>query len=154
MQKNVLGFYALLFCEYSKEMASLHGFHSNVNRNLKYISNAGGNSTAKALSNSVSYKQVLPSPLHFESFSKFCWRNVTAFLSSAYGLSLSRSQLVNTLSICSLSSFYFYYHLSLSLIHRHFISPDSTIFFQFHYGKFHFYFHSPQHDDTRMTFKK
>lgn len=43
MPKNVLGFYALLFCVYSKEMASLHGCHSNVNCYLKYISNAGRN---------------------------------------------------------------------------------------------------------------
>lgn len=53
LQKNVLGFYALLVCDYSEEMASLQGCHSNVNSYLKCIPNAGENCTAKALSNSI-----------------------------------------------------------------------------------------------------
>lgn len=96
MQKNVVGFYALLLCTYSKEMAGLHGCHSNVNSYLKYISNAGRNCIIEALSSSILCKQVLPLPLHFGSFRKLCGRKVSSSLSSAYSLPLFASQLFNT----------------------------------------------------------
>lgn len=150
MQKDVLGFYALLFCEYSTEMASRHGCHSNVNSYLSYLSNAGRNCMAKALSSGVLCKQVLPLKVlgsFAEEMEPPLFPQPTAYLC----LSLNFSAL---LSICHLPSFYFYYHLSSSLIHGYFIFPDSTTLFQCHYCKLCLYFRSPQNCDNRMTSKK